>query len=82
MARAQTQDGEQCPWHDTLIENLGKSGTDGRLGNVIKKVREQDKEMETIKKAQIDANLKLALFTGGTSLAGGGIVALIMKLLG
>lgn len=80
--RAQTQDGEQCPWHDELIDCLGKSGESGKLGNVIEDIKRMDKEMETIKKAQIAANLKMALFTGSTTIVGGGIVALLTKLFG
>lgn len=80
--RAETYDGEQCPWHDTLIESLGKSGESGKLGNVIEDIKRMDKEMETIKKAQIAANLKMALFTGSTTIVGGGIVALLTKLFG
>ncbi len=81
--RAQTEPGEdRCPWHDTNVENFGKNGKNGRLGNVIRDVKELTEDMEKVKAEQTRMQIKLAIITGGSSLAGGGIVAFVMKVFG
>ena len=82
MARAATEDGEvRCTWHDTLVENFGKSGNNGKLGNSLIAISKLRKEMEAMQKVQNSVNVKIAILTSGGSLVGGGIVALITKLL-
>ncbi len=66
--RAQTEPGEErCPWHDTLVEALGRSGKNGRLGVLEKKVERLE-----------NLALKLIIASG----AGGGLVAGAFKLFG
>ena len=80
--RPQTESGEdRCPWHDTNVENMGKNGKNGRLGNVIGDVKELTEDMKKVNAEQTRMHLvqtrmqiKLAIITGGSSLAGGGIV--------
>lgn len=69
-----------CHWHDTLIENFGKSGNNGRLGNAEKSIRALRSDMTKVKAEQTKMQIKLALITGTSSLAGGGIVAILSRL--
>ena len=82
--RAATENGDdfRCPWHDTHVENMGKNGKNGRLGNAIKDVAEMKADIKKIKYVQTRMGVKLALFTSAGSLAGGGLVATLAKYLG
>ena len=82
MTRAASESGEKrCPWHDTNIENYGKSGKNGRLGAVIGEVRGLKNEMSKIKAEQTKMKIRMAVITGGGSIVGSGLVAIVAKLL-
>jgi hypothetical protein len=82
--RPATEDGEEgrCPWHDTLVESLGRSGNNGRLGNAEESIEGLQGDMAKVKAEQTKMSIKLAAITGSASLIGGGVVAVLTKVLG
>ena len=68
MPRAVTETGEdRCPWHDTLVETLGKSGKNGRVGNLEKAMAETKKELKAVKAVQLRLIIYTALAAGGSA---------------
>lgn len=68
MSRAITEE-HQCPWHDTLVETLGRKGTNGRFGALEDEVKEQAKELKAVKAVQLKLIIWTAIAAGGSSAA-------------
>lgn len=67
--RAITEDERRCPWHDTLVETLGRKGTNGRFGALEDEVKEQAKELKAVKAVQLKLIVWTAIAAGGSSAA-------------
>ena len=70
MARPITEDGtERCPWHDTLVETLGRNGKNGRFGSLEKDMHEVKHEIKSVKAVQLKLIIWTAIAAGGSSAA-------------
>ena len=78
MTRAVTETGEdRCPWHDTLVETLGKSGKNGRVGNLEKAVMDMKKEIKSVRAVQLRLIIYTAL-AASTSAAGASFLVKVL----
>ena len=64
--------------NDILVETVGRSGKNGRLGMLTEKVEHQEEQLKALEKqVSSEANASRAALLGGGALGGGGLAAVI-----
>ena len=79
------KDEPRCPHHDLIIEITGRSGKNGRIGNLEKRMSYTNKRIDeaNTRLGEVEklAN-KLAIKLGLATFAGSGLVTVAIKLIG